>query len=131
MSYSDLHEHLRALEKQGLLYRISVPVNKDTELHPLVRWQFRGGIPEAERKAFFFENVTDSRNRKYDIPVTVGALAASPRIYAVGMGCSVEEIGAKWEQAIRNPIAPVIVASGPAQEVVRLGKELDELGLDE
>ena len=29
-------------------------------MHPLVRWQFRGGLPEAERKAFLFENVVDS-----------------------------------------------------------------------
>jgi UbiD family decarboxylase len=111
MSYTDLHEHLRRLEEQGLLYRIKAPVNKDTEMHPLVRWQFRGSIPEAERKAFLFENVTDSRNRTYDIPVVVGALAANPRIYAVGMGCTVEEIGDKWQQAIDNPIAPIIVSS--------------------
>jgi hypothetical protein len=23
-------------------------INKDTEMHPLVRWQFRGGIPEED-----------------------------------------------------------------------------------
>ena len=131
MGYTDLHKHLQNLEEQGLLYRIKEPINKDTEMHPLVRWQFRGSIPEDERKAFFFENVTDSRNIKYQIPVAVGALAASPRVYAIGMGCKVEEIGAEWEHAIRNPIEPIIVASGPAQEVVRMGKELDELGLDE
>jgi 4-hydroxy-3-polyprenylbenzoate decarboxylase len=44
----------------------------------LVRWQFRGGIPEPERKAFLFTNVTDRRGRKYDIPVLVGGLAANP-----------------------------------------------------
>ena len=32
------------LEAQGLLRRIDRPVNKDTELHPLVRWQFQGGL---------------------------------------------------------------------------------------
>ncbi|MBI4632515.1 MAG: UbiD family decarboxylase [Deltaproteobacteria bacterium] len=131
MGYTDLHEHLKRLEEQGLLYRIKEPVNKDTEMHPLVRWQFRGGIPEAERKAFLFENVTDSRNRKYSIPVTVGALAASPRIYAVGMGCPLEEINARWEKAIAHPIDPVIVSSGPVQEEVHMGKDLKSLGLDE
>jgi hypothetical protein len=33
----DFQEHLARLEAQGLLRRIERPVNKDTELHPLVR----------------------------------------------------------------------------------------------
>ncbi len=103
----DFQTHLALLEAQGLLIRIDRPINKDTELHPLVRCQFLGGIPEEERRAFLFTNVVDSRGRRYDIPVVVGALAASPKIYAVGMGCAVEEIGAAWTRAIANPIAPV------------------------
>src|SRR5580658_9345700 len=81
----DLQEHLCDLDKQGLLLRINRPINKDTELHPLVRWQFLGGIPPDERRAFLFTNVVDSSGRRYDIPVVVGAYAASPEIYAVGM----------------------------------------------
>ena len=53
-AYPDFHDHLRILEERGLLVRVREPINKDTELHPLVRWQFRGGIPEHERKAFLF-----------------------------------------------------------------------------
>ncbi len=45
--YADLHEHLEVLESSNLLLRIDEPVNKDTELHPLVRWQFRGGLAGA------------------------------------------------------------------------------------
>ena len=37
-------------------------INKDTELMPLVRWQFRG-LDERERKAFMFENVVDSKGQ--------------------------------------------------------------------
>ena len=62
-TYADLPEHLQALEKAGLLQRIDEPVNKDTELHPLVRWQFRGGIPVKDRKAFLFTNIIDSKGR--------------------------------------------------------------------
>ena len=75
-AYKDLWEHIEELDNAGLLYRIDKPVNKDTEMHPLVRWQFRGGIPEADRKAFLFTNVVDSKGRKYDIPVLIGGLAA-------------------------------------------------------
>src|SRR5881409_1615416 len=85
--YPDLHEHLEALERAGLLISVDRPIDKDTEMHPLVRWQFRGGIEEPDRKAFLFTNVVDSKGRKYDIPVVVGALAASREIYRLGMGC--------------------------------------------
>ena len=81
----DFQSHLALLEAQGLLLRVDRAINKDTELHPLVRWQFQGGLAEDQRRAFLFTNVVDSAGRRYDIPVAVGALAASPEIYAVGM----------------------------------------------
>ena len=56
--YADLHEHLHALDAAGLLQKIDAPINRETELMPLVRWQFRGGIPEAERKAFLFTGMS-------------------------------------------------------------------------
>ena len=82
----DFQAHLADLEARGLLVRIDPPINKDTELHPLVRWQFLGGLAEDKRRAFLFTNVTDAKGRRYDMPVAVGALAASPDIYAAGMG---------------------------------------------
>ncbi len=121
---TDLHEHLKKLEARGLVTRIDQPINKDTELHPLVRLQFIGGVPEHERRAFLFTNVIDGTGRQFDIPVLVGAFAASADIYAEGMGCAVEEIGNVWMEAMRGPIAPAHVASGPCQEVVIAGEDL-------
>jgi len=115
--YADLHAHLKALEAAGLLIRVTRPINKDTEMHPLVRWQFRGGIPEKERKAFLFTNVIDSKGRKYDIPVVVGALAASREIYRLGMGCPLEKINEVWTRAIANPVAPKVVDKAPCHEM--------------
>ena len=77
---ADFQEHLARLEERGLLVRIDRPLNKDTELHPLMRWQFVGGIDEPQRKAFLFTNVVDGLGRTYDIPVVVGALAANRQI---------------------------------------------------
>ena len=74
-------------------------------MHPLVRWQFRGGIAEKDRKAFLFTNVVDSKGRKYDIPVLVGGLAANREIYRIGIGCPFEEIDARWVEAAQHPIA--------------------------
>jgi UbiD family decarboxylase len=120
----DLQEHLADLEAKGLLVRIDHPVDKDTELHPLVRLQFIGGIPEAERRAFLFTNVVDATGRRYDIPVVVGAIAASAEIYSLGMRRTVDEIGAAWLAAISNPIPPVRVAAPQCQEVVVTGDAL-------
>jgi 4-hydroxy-3-polyprenylbenzoate decarboxylase len=130
--YRDLQEHLAALDAAGLLLTIDVPVNKDTELHPLVRWQFRGGLKEGERKAFLFTNVTDSRGRKFDMPVVVGALAANQDIYAIGMNQPLDQIGVRWEQAMNNPIPPKTVTKAPCQEVVWTGDDLvgEGKGLD-
>ena len=123
--YADLHEHLRALEAAGLLIRVGRPIDKDTEMHPLVRWQFRGGIAERDRKAFLFENVVDAKKRKYDIPVVVGALAASREIYRIGMNCPLEKINEVWTRAIAQPVAPRVVTSAMCHEQELKG--LDEI----
>ncbi len=127
-AFNDLHEHLDLLEQKGLLIRVTREINKDTEMHPLVRWQYRGGIEEKDRKAFLFENVTDSKGRKYDIPVVVGALAANPEIYCTGVGCDREEVGKVWEKALASPVPSVLVDQGPVQDVVVMGDELNEEG---
>jgi 4-hydroxy-3-polyprenylbenzoate decarboxylase len=126
--YADLHDHLSALDEAGLLVTIDHPVNKDTELQALVRWQFRGGIPESGRKAFLFTNVIGAGGRKYHMPVVVGALAATPEIYRIGMGVALADIGACWSRAMANPIPPVEVGDAPCHEVVLIGDDLEGEG---
>ncbi len=124
----DLHDHLTRLDERKLLVRIDRPINKDTELHPLVRWQFVGGLPEEARRAFLFTNVIGARGERYDIPVVVGALAASTEIYALGMGVPVGELGNVWLRALANPIAPVQVSDAPCQEIVLTGDDITKAG---
>ena len=121
---ADFQEHLANLEAAGLLVRIDREVNKDTELHPLVRWQFQGGLDEDQRRAFLFTNVVGADGRRFDMPVAVGALSASAQIYAVGMGRPVEEIGTAWTEAMAHPVPPVMVSTPPCQEVVITGDDL-------
>ncbi len=129
--YKDLREFLVLLEEKGKLVRVKRPINKDTELHPLVRLQFRG-LPEEERKAFLFENVVDSTGKRYKGTVATGAAAPSREIYTMGLRCEASEIGDRWAQARLNPIPPRILESGPVQEEVHLGDGLLEHGgLDE
>lgn len=124
-NHPSFQEHLKKLDEKGMVHHIHKEINKDTELHPLVRWQFRGSIPESERKVFVFHNVTDSKGRKYDMPVVVGALSVNREVYSIGMGVPVEGIGKKWAQAKSNPIEPVEVAEAACQEVVFKGDELE------
>src|ERR1041384_7473377 len=114
--YKDLTEYVRALERERLLIRVKRPINKDTEMHPLVRWQFRG-LTEDQRKAFLFENIHDSQNKKYEMPVLIGGLAASQRIYGVGLLCGEDEVNDAWAYALEHPVEPVLLKSGPRRIV--------------
>lgn len=126
--YADLHEHVAALERAGLLVRIKREINKDTEMHPLVRWQYRGGLTEKEWRGFLFEKVTDAKGQRYDIPVAVGVMAGSKYICAVGLDCRPEELWEKWDRAFRSPVEPVIVPGGPVQEIIQKGEHLKRAG---
>lgn len=121
--YKDLREYIGKLEERGLLSRVKRQINKDTELHPLVRLQFRG-LPEEQRKAFLFENVTDVKGKKYRMPVLAGAIAGSREIYAMGMQCKPEEISNKWFEAQLHPVKPVIVDRSPVYEEVHVEENL-------
>src|SRR3990172_11272504 len=122
--YVDMRGHIKNLEAKGLLKRVKREMNKDTEIHPLVRWQYRGGLKDSERMGFLFENVVDSKGRKYHYPVAVGVMAGSQEIYAMGLGCSVEDVLPRWQYALEHPIPPVAVKSGSVHEVVMAGKDL-------
>jgi 4-hydroxy-3-polyprenylbenzoate decarboxylase len=126
--YPDLHKHLLALAAADKLIIVDEPVNKDTEMHPLVRWQYRGGIEEADRKAFLFTRPTDSKGRTFEHPVLIAGLAGSRDIYRIGFGKPLEQVGAAWVNALTSPIAPRVVDSAPCQEVVIEGSALDRPG---
>lgn len=127
-SYPDLHDQLDALDKVGLLLKIDIPINKDTEIHPLMRWQFRGGLDENDRKAMLFTNVVDAKGKKYDIPVVIGAMGGSRTIYQIGLGHPPDQVAAVWARAMTNLIPPRTVDNAPCQQVVIEGSALDRPG---
>jgi UbiD family decarboxylase len=127
VAWRNLGEYVKGLEEAGKLVRVTVPINKDTELHPLVRLQFRG-LPESERKAFLFENIHDALGKKYDIPVLIAALAGSAEIYSLGMGCPISELDNEWQEALAHPLEPIHVDEAPCQEVRITGAELQQPG---
>ena len=123
----DLRTHLQNLQQRSLLRRVTIPINKDTELMPLVRWQFRG-LPEAHRTGFLFENVTNAKGQSLKGGVAVGIYAGSSEIYSVGVGCKVSEIRERWQKAQAKPTPPRLVEHGSVQDEVHVGKDLLEHG---
>jgi len=128
--YRDVREYLEELDRRGLLRRVSRTTNKDTEVLPLVRWQFRGLEPE-QRTGWLFENLTDSRQRSFDAQMAVAIVGASPQVYAAAMGVdSPDEIAAKWLECLENPIPPVTVAAAdaPIKENIITGDDIVSSG---
>ena len=129
-SYRDVREYLTELERRKLLRRVTRKTNKDTEVMPIVRWQFRGLDPE-QRTGWLFENLTDSRGRSFDGSMAVAIVGASPQVYAAAMGVdSPDKIGAKWLQAEQNPIKPVTIEAkdAPIKENILKGDDLAKKG---
>jgi len=125
MPYRDLREYLEVLEKQGKLFRISKEVDKDWELSAVAKLAFRK-IPDERRPALLFENV-----KGFPIPVVTGVLGASREVSAIALETKLdfEEIFRRWSKAQTEPIPPVRVESGPCQEVITLGDDVDLLKL--
>lgn len=122
--FDNLAENITALDEAGLLRRVSRPVDKDTEMMPLVRCQFRG-LDESQRTAWLFENPTDARGREYDVSVGIALVAPSREVYRFNLGCETDaEIGETWEAALERPIQPTTVSSAPVEDVVLEGSDL-------
>jgi len=115
---TDLQSYIDYLDKGDLLVRVKSAVDSDRELAGIAK-KFEGG------KAVIFENV-----KGYDYPVLVGLYWN--RSTTAGMfGTSSERLPfvlsdeiAAWR---KNPIEPVMVDSGPANEVVEEDLDLSTL----
>ena len=44
LKYVDMRDHLKNLENRGLLKKVIRVMDKDTEIHPCIRWQYREGL---------------------------------------------------------------------------------------
>ena len=53
--YFDVREYLTGLERRKLLCRVTRKTNKDTEVMPIVRWQFRG-LEAEQRNGWMFRH---------------------------------------------------------------------------
>ncbi len=106
---------LAALEACGQLHRVTRPVDPRFELASVLSLRERG-------PAQLFERVGN-----HAMPVIGNLLNTRERI-ARGLGIAREDLHALCLDALRNPIAPVMVERGPVQDIVhRAGIDLARL----
>lgn len=138
MQYADLREFIQALEARGELKRIQLPISPVLEMTEICDRTLRKGGP-----ALLFENPTG-----HSIPV-LGNLFGTPERVALGMGADstaqLREIGKLLAQ-LKEPeppkgikdawdklpmfrkvlsMAPKVKKTGPCQEVIIEGDEVD------
>jgi len=121
--YKDLRDYLKTLEERNKLRTVRKRINKDTELAPLVRWQFRG-LPESERTGFLFEDVTDIKGNPLNCRVATSIIAPSREVYALAMQCEGSGIHERWREAYQHPHPARVVPTGPIKEEIHRDKTL-------
>jgi len=119
MAYKDLRDYLKTLEMRGKLHHVKKEVDPNWEVAAYVRRVFQR-IPRERRPAVMFDRVTG-----HDMPLVAGILGASPEVYALALETTVDQIADKWARAQSAPIPPVVVKTGPVQEVVLKGDQVD------
>ncbi len=107
--YRDMRGLLDHLDRHGELLHIKKPV-PPRYLHTLLA---------KSDKAVLFESVAG-----YGVPV-VGGLVGTRRRLALGMASDERLVGKVFMEALERPIPAEVVADGPVQEVVKVGKDVD------
>jgi 4-hydroxy-3-polyprenylbenzoate decarboxylase/2,5-furandicarboxylate decarboxylase 1 len=115
MPYRDLREFLARLESEGQLRRVTRPVRTEFEIAAGIR-----RMSDIKGPALLFENVVG-----HDMPVA-GSLFAdrAKALLALEVG-SPREGNEKFLKGLHNPVKPRLVESGPCQEVVHTGDDID------
>jgi 4-hydroxy-3-polyprenylbenzoate decarboxylase len=133
--YSDLKDFIRALEQDGDLHRVRVPVDPTLELSEIVNRTVRSGGP-----ALLFERPT-----RGELPVAINLFGTRARMARALGVADVNEIGARIGELIRpelpvgwsgireglgkllslRSVPPKRVRSAPCQEIVHRGGEVD------
>jgi UbiD family decarboxylase len=112
---SDFRRYLQALEKAGQLVHVAREVSPEFEVAAHVRKS-----SDTNGPAFVFEHVTGHPGWRLAAGL-YGTMARLP----VALGCPMEQVVDRYGAAVRSPVSPVLVDSGPCREVVWQGDEAD------
>lgn len=117
MAYKDLRTYMRQIEEIGELKRITVEVDWDGEVGAITRRLFK----QKHRPALLFENVKDST-----VPLLTGVMLDEVKY---GLMTDTEPVLQKLAEhnvaSYSNRIDPVMVESGPCQENVVMGDDVN------
>jgi 4-hydroxy-3-polyprenylbenzoate decarboxylase/2,5-furandicarboxylate decarboxylase 1 len=113
--YGDLRDFLKLLESRDDLKRVTRPVDTRFEIAAGIR-----RMSDDRGPVLLFEDVVN-----HDMPVVGGLFGTRSRALAALDVATPAEGNQKFADGLRNPIDPVEVASGPCQEVVWTGDEVD------
>jgi len=116
--YRDMRSYLAALEQNGLLKRVSQPVDRARDIGCMVKWMYQA-LPMEQRFGLRFDNIVGS-----SIAVVTSALGASTKSVALALCCDVDEINAKIIAALRQPVKPKLVSVAPCQQVEIRGSDV-------
>jgi len=106
-------DFIEALDKNGELRRITVPVSTEYEV--------AGIISALGEKPVYFENVRES-----SYPVVAG-LVSSKMLISRSLGIEKNQLLPRLSNAIEHPVTPNIIASGACQEIVETTVDLTKL----
>lgn len=115
MPYRDMREFLARLEAEGQLRRIARPVRTEFEIAAGIR-----RMSDVRGPALLFENVVG-----HDMPVVGSVFADRAKALLALEVASPAEGNQKFLHGLHHPIPPRLVESGPCQEVVHTGDEVD------
>ncbi len=104
----DFQEHLADLEAQRSA--ASASIGRSTRIPSFTRWcdgSSWAACPRTGGGAFLFTNVTDAKGGATTFRSWSARSRPLTRIYAIGMGQPVADIGEAWMRAIARPIAPI------------------------
>ena len=113
-AFSDMRQFLNYLGEMGHLVRVEKEVETRYEIAAYIR-----KTSDQQGPGLLFENV-----KGHDMQVA-GGLFATIQGAAHALQCGVDEISKTMIDGIQNPIPPRMVDSGPCQEVVYEGDNVD------
>jgi 4-hydroxy-3-polyprenylbenzoate decarboxylase/2,5-furandicarboxylate decarboxylase 1 len=115
MPYRDLREFLARLKAKGQLRRVTRPVRTEFEIAAGIR-----RMSDTKGPALLFENVVG-----HDMPVAGSLFSDRVKALLALEVDSPKEGNEKFLRGLHDPIKPRLVESGPCQEVVHTGDDVD------
>jgi UbiD family decarboxylase len=114
VTFSGLREFIDLLKREGELACVQESVALDQELGAVCVKSLRGRGP-----ALLFE-----RPGGMEVPVLANLLATRRR-YGLALGCDPRDTQHEWNRRAEHPLQPIQVSSGPCQDHVYIGDDVD------